>query len=175
MEPARAKKTREIQFVNPARQRGPASHAMVSDDAPSRSVTLQSVTGYKLRLDVFEEEPPPWFWRLVAESNVLLQLPAGWNSHNAAPVPPDAAATALDIVVRALLMGAPYPHITPLSSGGLQIEWHEPDIEIEVAVDGEGIVTVWYDDSQVGTEAEFTDEQGAPRLLELVGRLSRPA
>ena len=148
---------------------------MVSDDSPSRSVTLQSVTGYKLRLDVFEEEPPTWFWRLVAEANTLLQLPPGWNSHNAAPVPPDAAATALDIVVRALLDGAPYPQITPLSSGGLQIEWHEPDMEIEVSVDRQGGITVWCNDSQSGTEVEFTDEQGSPRLLDLVGRLARQA
>ena len=161
--------------MNPERQRGSASHAVVSEEAPSRSVTLQSVTGYKLRLDVFEDEPPAWFWRLVADANALLQLPPGWNSHYAAPVPPDAAATALDIVVRTLLKGAPYPHITPLSSGGLQIEWHESDAEIEAAVDREGVVTVWCKDSQNGTEAEFTDEQGAPRLLDLVGKLVRPA
>lgn len=157
------------------RQHEPASHAMVSDDAPSRSVTLQSVTGYKLRLDVFEEEPPAWFWRLVADANALLKLAPGWNSHNAAPVPPDAAATVLDIVVRALFNGAPYPHITPLSSGGLQIEWHEPDLEIEVAVDRGGVVTVWCNDSQDGTETEFTEDKGAPRLLDLVDRLTRTA
>ena len=161
--------------MSSARQREPASHAMVSDDSPSRSVTLPSVTGYKLRLDIFEEEPPTWFWRLVADANALLQLPTGWNAHNAAPVPPDAAATALDIVVRALLKGAPYPHITPLSSGGLQIEWHQPDIEIEVAVDHEGVVTVWCNDFQTGIEEELTDEHGAPRLLDLVGRLIRQA
>jgi hypothetical protein len=148
---------------------------MVSEDAPSRSVTLQSASGYKLRLDIFEEDPPSWFWRLVAEANSLLQLPPGWNSHNASPVPPDAAATALDIVVRALLTGAPYPHITPLSSGGVQVEWHEPDVEIEVAVDRKGVVTVWCNDSQTGSEVEFTDKQGFPRLLKLLRRLGRQA
>ena len=161
--------------MNPVPQHGPASHAVVSEDAPSRSVTLQSVTGYKLRLDVFEDEPPAWFWRLVAEANSLLQLPPGWNSHNAAPVPPDAAATGLDIVVRALLLGAPYPHITPLSSGGLQIAWHEPDLEIEVAVDRAAAVTVWCSESRTGAELEFAEEQGFPRLLGLVGKLAQPA
>jgi hypothetical protein len=161
--------------MNLAQQHEPAGYAVLSDDSPSRSVTLQSVTGYKLRLDVFEEEPPTWFWRLVADANALLRLPQGWNSHNAAPVPPDAAATALDIVVRALLTGAPYPHITPLSSGGLQIEWHEPQFEIEATVDREGVVTVWSNDSRSGNDVEFTDEQGAPRLLDLIGKLTRPA
>ena len=159
--------------MNPAQAHGSVSHVVVSEDSPSRSVTLQSVAGYNLRLDIFEEELPTWFWRLVADANSLLQLPPGWNSHNAAPVPPDAAATGLDIVVRALLRGAPYPHITPLSSGGLQIEWHEPSIDIEVTVDREGIVTVWCNDTQTGVETEFTDAVGAPRFLELVGKLVR--
>jgi hypothetical protein len=114
-------------------------------------------------------------WRLVEETSALLRLPPGWNSHNAAPVPPDAAVTALDIVVQTLFLGAPYPHITPLSSGGLQIEWHEPGIEIEASVDREGIVTVWCHDSQDGTEAEFVDDEDAPHLLDLVGQLVRPA
>ena len=113
-----------------------------------------------------------WLARLVADTDSLLRLPPDWNSHHAAPVPPDAAATALDIVVRALLEGAPYPHITPLSSGGLQIEWHEADLEIEVTVDREGVVTVWCNDAQAGTDTEFTDQRGSPRLLAILSRLA---
>jgi hypothetical protein len=143
----------------------------VSEPAPARTVDLRSVTGEIVRITVFEE-PLGWFWRLVENAKVLLALPPGWNSHAAAAVPARSIVTLLNML-EGLTDATPFPSITPLSSGGIQVEWHESDIEVEAVIDETGEASIWYDDSRAGVQDEFTERESFPRFRELVAELTR--
>ncbi|MFN8575141.1 MAG: hypothetical protein U0132_24015 [Gemmatimonadaceae bacterium] len=144
----------------------------VSEATPARVIELLSVTGWALRIE-FDTEPPLWLLRLVERAKALLELPEGWNGHAAAAVPIQAATTMLMMTVQTLTEASPSPTITPLSDGGIQLEWHEPDMEIEVVIDAQGLAHVWYDDSREGVEDEFTESGDFPRFHELAAELTR--
>lgn len=138
----------------------------------ARAVELQPADGGILRIAT-EGEPASWFPALLDQMTSLLALSPGWNGHAAAPVPGRAAATLFELVGATFDDTTPLPFITPLSSGGLQLEWHEPDLEIEVAIDADGTAHVWYEDTREGAEDEFTERDVFPRLRRIVAELAR--
>jgi hypothetical protein len=139
-----------------------------------RIVELRPADGGRLRIEI-EGEPPAWFWVLLEQVKSLLALAPGWNSHAAAVVPGRAAATLIEIVGATFDDDTPAPFVTPLASGGLQMEWHEPDLEVEVAIDSTGAAHVWYEDARGSEEGEFTEREHFPRLGLIVAELTRRA
>jgi hypothetical protein len=58
----------------------------------------------------------------------------------------------------------PPPAIVPLSYGGVQIEWHEKAIDLEIEIEAPFRVHVWFRDSEAGSEFEEELEQDFGRL-----------
>ncbi len=75
-------------------------------------------------------------WRptVVAKLAELAQLKAGWNSYRAAPISPEAIQRALALLDATMSEGTPAPSVVPLSTGGVQIEWHVAGFDLEVEV-----------------------------------------
>ena len=138
---------------------------------PRRVIELRSATNEDLLVELFEE-PPAWLWRILEQLASLLRLPAGWNSHAAAPVSLMAAATLLDALRATMSDRTPLPHISPLSSGGIQMEWHERDFDVEVAIDKAGHGSLWYEDARTGTEAEISLSHPYDRLRDILVELT---
>jgi len=65
-----------------------------------------------------------------------------------------AAEASLDVLVMVVSHGSPAPSVVPLSTGGLQLEWHTQGVDLEVAVEHDGTLEVLYEDSQTGEEWE---------------------
>jgi hypothetical protein len=98
----------------------------------------------------------------------FLNLEPGWNSHAAAPPSLAAAEASLDVLVMAVGLAAPAPSLVPLSTGGLQLEWHIGGVDLEAAIEQDGTLAVLYEDSRTGEqwEREF-DRDIAPLLPSL--------
>lgn len=156
------------------------THDTAAETDLTRTIDIRPTDGGRLRIGI-SGDPPSWFWRLLDRVKGLLELQPGWNGHSAAPVPGRAAATLLQMAASAFDETTPQPSITPLSSGGVQMEWHEPDIEIEVLIDAAGTAHVWYEDSRTGEEGEFAERAESPERAEfprfngLVDELTRRA
>lgn len=73
---------------------------------------------------------------VLDQMNELLALPADWNSYGAKPISPDACTEAFNILRNEEWAG-PLPTVVPTPRGGVQLEWHskERDVEIEVLPD----------------------------------------
>jgi len=76
-----------------------------------------------------------WKERAIKRLAELCALPQGWDGHNGKPANHDAVMFAANIIVGLMRPRVPMPSIMPLSYGGVQIEWHRNnwDVEIEVA------------------------------------------
>jgi hypothetical protein len=81
---------------------------------------------------------PAWMSPAIARLRALLSLPPNWNSYGSMPIAPSTIHRALQFMVSALPSRAPTPAIVPTPSGGVQLEWHQDglDVEIELLPDG---------------------------------------
>jgi hypothetical protein len=67
----------------------------------------------------------------------------------------DIAYFAFELLKRVCRASTPAPSIAPLPSGGLQIEWHQDDIDIELAIQTPNTVDVWIGNLGNGEETEL--------------------
>jgi hypothetical protein len=65
----------------------------------------------------------------------LLKLREGWNSYSAKPLELRNAVAAIELLFDFLEAETPAPIVVPTVQGGLQLEWHRQDVDIEVYVD----------------------------------------
>ena len=78
---------------------------------------------------------PPWFDPVMQGLVDLLTLPPDWDSYGARSVDPALVQLAVDFVNTFMKPSSPAPRVVPLSSGGLQLEWHRKGIDLEVVFD----------------------------------------
>jgi hypothetical protein len=64
----------------------------------------------------------------------LMRLPAGWDSYGAPPIRPEAVSFALSVLNSIMKLQTPLPQVVPTSVGGVQLEWHEKDIDLELHI-----------------------------------------
>jgi hypothetical protein len=120
----------------------------------SSRITMDRNGYYDIVVDLGQQARPDWIMPTLSSIVQFLTLPPGWNSHAAAPVTLTAAQVGLDVLVAAAEQAAPAPAVVPLSSGGLQIEWHAGGIDLEVAIDHDGSVDLLFEDLESGDRSE---------------------
>lgn len=78
------------------------------------------------------QKVPAWLSPAIAKLNALLTLPQNWNSYGSLPIEPATIRRAFQFMVQALPSQAPAPAIVPTPSGGIQLEWHQDGIDLEI-------------------------------------------
>lgn len=118
------------------------------------------------------ERLPQWLPEVVERINHLARLhtPAAAD----APAPPtEAAATsALDAIRKVMWFETPTPAVVPMYDGGLQLEWHAEDVDIELTVKPSGERHVWIEAAS-GLEIDEPFRAAAEDLRKHLGALSR--
>jgi hypothetical protein len=64
----------------------------------------------------------------------LLKLPVGWDGYRAKKVSPTVAAFAWNVLESVMRPGTPAPSVVPVAGGGIQLEWHEGGVDIELFI-----------------------------------------
>ena len=110
--------------------------------------------------------------RVVKELVELCSLEADWDSHGAPPISMSAGMFGLTVLQQVMLPRTPIPEIVPSSSGGVQFEWHEGDIDLELHISAPYECELWFDDHRSGSKAisielsnDFSELQTALRTL----------
>ncbi len=88
-------------------------------------------------------EPLPWLGSVVDRLNEVALLEAGWDGDNAMPPTQEAGLAAIRAVCEVMWRDTPVPAIVPMFDGGLQVEWHRRDLDIEMTVAPDGSRHVW--------------------------------
>ena len=92
-----------------------------------RGSALADDTGMIQTLDT-----PVW---LVDAARTILEfdkLPPNWDSYNARPIRRDIIFAAIYLLPQIVRPDTPQPAVVPMSSGGVQFEWHQRDIDLEI-------------------------------------------
>jgi hypothetical protein len=99
----------------------------------------------------------------------LVKMPAGWDSYNAPPVTRDAGHFALEILQSVMRPRTPLPQVIPSAAGGVQLEWHEKGVDLELHITAPYQWELWFRD--------LLDPKSQPVSLELTddfSELKRP-
>jgi hypothetical protein len=99
-----------------------------------------------------------WTHDVQRRLNRLTNLLVGWDGYHGKPVSPLTAHFAWNLLSSVMRPTTPIPSLVPVAGGGLQIEWHEGglDIELYVAKPMKAELYVAYGEGQPTLERELT-------------------
>jgi hypothetical protein len=80
--------------------------------------------------------------------NEFTRYAVGWDSYGAPPLRHDTANFALSVLNSIMKTQTPLPQVAPSSVGGVQLEWHEKGIDLELHFTAPYECDVWFRDNQ---------------------------
>ena len=101
-----------------------------------------------------------WQVELLTKICSLLQLRDNWDGYRTLSPRRDAGMFALEVLHQAMRPRTPLPQVVPSSDGGIQLEWHERGIDLELHVTTPYHCELWFEDHRSGQEPlslELTD------------------
>ena len=117
--------------------------------APPKSPTTASSMGALLTNAL-----PRWFSQFARRCAYLTQLAPNWDSYGGLPVHPTVAEAAVRLVQSIAGPGMPQPKVVPTPKGGLQLEWHTGDVDLEVELVSPTRLNVVFESRTGGEEWE---------------------
>ncbi len=102
------------------------------------------------------------------------QLQENWDSYGAQPIRPFAIVSIIRWLMAVMRPQMFLPQVVPTAEGGLQAEWHEAKIDLEVAFSPEGRISAWCEDRESKTEWESDITSDALPIIPYLTRLVRP-
>jgi hypothetical protein len=91
----------------------------------------------RLEISIENAPPLPWLEPSIQAIANLLMLPTNWDFEGAPPVHVPTAQLALEGLLRFMDQTTVAPQWTPTRLGGLQVDWHQNGIDLEIAFDSE--------------------------------------
>lgn len=126
---------------------------------------------YLIKWQDFGQPLPLWFDPLIQGFVDVLTLPPGWDSYRADAIDPKIVHDAMNFINAILGPATPAPRVVPLSSGGLQLEWHRHGIDLEVVFDRDDDPFFYYRARQANEGAEYSLSENAGRLISILETL----
>lgn len=100
----------------------------------------------------FGQTLPGWFDPVMQGFADLITLEPKWDSYNGNPIERTAVEKAMALLDALLGATSPAPSIVPLSSGGLQVEWHRHDHDLEIVFEPRQTPEFFYRNRSTGAE-----------------------
>lgn len=126
---------------------------------------------YVVEWQDFGQPTPRWFDPLVQGFVDVLTLPPDWNSYQAKTINPKTVDEAMNFIVAVLAPTSPAPRVIPMSSGGIQLEWHRSGIDLEVVFDVGDQPFFFYQNRGNGEESEHSLPENSALLKSLIAGL----
>jgi hypothetical protein len=113
-----------------------ASRDLVQQEAGTihLTVTEDGQIIRSIKFSVADGPTPKWLLPTVERAGRLLALPANWDMQGAPTLDDAAIQTALDVLCMVMDQDSSLPSWTPTRDGGVQLDWHESGIDLEIEV-----------------------------------------
>src|SRR5665213_3489976 len=115
------------------------------------SSTVSTATKPRAQFPNFQQAfdaSPDRKWQVEVQGQLLqfAKMSPGWDSYDAPQVTWDAGMFALSILNDIMRPRTPIPQVVPASVGGVQLEWHEKGIDLEIRVTAPYRCSLWFED-----------------------------
>jgi hypothetical protein len=122
------------------------------------SSAFGTLTSLPLHRRVVQDCDRNWSRSVLNRLNHLVALQRGWDGYGGHAVQFDTAAFALKLLESAFDSDVPAPQIVPGSDGGLQLEWHLEQGDIELDVEAPYRVYAWSNIAGEEAEVQLTND-----------------
>jgi len=124
-------------------------------------------SGISYKVIVATEQVPSWVAPTISGFIRIHMLPDNWDSYSASRIDRDLIKQALLVIEQIMDFNSPPPSVVPLGSGGLQLEWHRKQQDLEISFTTEDPSGFFYRDRRNGVEQEgfATDIAGLAQLM----------
>ncbi len=139
-----------ILYMEQYRQGGDVRNSAVFASTPGTIVSAPSST-------IGDSAIAPWNKAVIYRLQQLSSLQVGWDGFSAAQIRPDIAFFAAQFLSDFMRNDSIPPYIVPLHSGGLQMEWHVANGDIEMSIDEPFNVSIWWRNRITGEEHVIID------------------
>ena len=153
--------------------RGPMLDRPGPSRQPGTPITMEASEQFSIPFGnegtfVFDQEPDPWFMPLLDRICELGLLPLNWDSYGARPIDPGTAIFTVKLLLGILSESAPFPSVVPTIHGGIQLEWHEGGVDLEIDIRSPSSVDMSIEDGEHDEEFEHVDFETIQEKLNIL-------
>ncbi len=117
-------------------------------------------------------QPAEWIPTAVGRLEAIAQLEDGWDGRKAPRISRSNIEIALQLLRRVMSKGTPMPQFVPTVRGGLQMEWHVPDIDVELEILSPSRYALSFEDRAEGREYDLELNADLSAFVRAVERIT---
>ena len=140
----------------------------ISNKSAIRTATVADSTA-----EISSPKKQGWVDFVQQQFKAISGLQPGWDGFGAGPVRRDVISFAVQILTQVMGSETPPPYISPMSHEGLLMEWHLPDIELEIEVETPGEAWISYTNTLEGISDNWEVKTILFTLAEPIAKLER--
>jgi hypothetical protein len=117
-----------------------------------------------------ESTLPTWVLPTISAFMRVQSLPENWDSYGGKRVDSDMVVQSLSVLEQIMGSTSPAPSVVPLGDGGIQLEWHRNQQDLEIAFPPDDLPQFYYRDRRVGAEHDgpASDVSNLAQLLRAI-------
>lgn len=106
------------------------------------------------RFVVKTNQLPAWVEPTISAFSGIQSLHDNWDSYGGKKMSHDLIRLSLSILGQIMASSSPAPSVVPLGSGGIQLEWHRKQQDLEITFPADDIPQFFYRNRATGVEKE---------------------
>jgi hypothetical protein len=110
--------------------------------------------GGSSQLVVVTPKLPNWLEPTIEGFSTVLSLRENWDSYGGKRTSADSIKQALAVLTQIMEVNSPVPSVVPLGSGGLQLEWHRKQQDLEIVFELDAAPIFYYQNRASGKALE---------------------
>ncbi len=114
---------------------------------------------------------PSWVRPTIAAFNEIGSLPDNWDTYGGRAVKVERIEESFSLLRLVMQPNSPAPSVVPLSDGGVQVEWHRKQQDLEIVFPGIEDGLYLYSNRATGDEFEGSVRE-IEKLASLIGQLA---